>query len=257
MKQRGFTLLEIILVLALIGGIASVILPNLNVTIDSQMSTSIRNFSSAIRSAYDNAVFSGRVQRMVIDIRKGAFWVEQAPPGFNGRPPLFDNDKNTLQESSKKRLLESLEEKAKNGDHRASPYSSEDNPIFYTLRSIPVVQKKILIPAKWIEVSDGVISKKSLLGSVVVAKFISGLSTTSLEYASVAQSTDSKETKYGYIYFLPNGTATPTSIQLGIKNSDNMISEDGLKYTLNLNTLTGVTNLLEGFQDANFKLPKK
>ena len=171
LKQNGFSLLEIILVLALIGGIASVILPNLRVTIDSQMSVSIKNLSSQIHGAYDNAIFSGRMQRMIINIKTGEFWVEEAPMDYNGRPPLIDEAKNTLMESNKKTFLDMLDEKQKNDSNRQSPYSSDDNPIYYSIRSIPVVQRKVLLPVKWNEVSDSVISKQSLSGNVVFAKF--------------------------------------------------------------------------------------
>ena len=221
------------------------------------MSVSIKNLSSQIHGAFDNAIFSGRIQRMIINIKTGEFWVEEAPMDYNGRPPLVDEAKNTLMESNKKNYLDMLDEKQKNDSNRQSPYSSDDNPIYYSIRSIPVVQKKVLLPVKWNEVSDSIISKQSLSGNVVFAKFMSGLSTSVYEYSVVAQSSNPKDTKYGYIYFLPDGTATPTSIQLGSKNSVNAVSENGPQYTLNLNTLTGQLNLLEGFQDANFKLPKK
>ena len=42
-------------------------------------------------------------------------------------------------------------------------------------------------------------------------------------------------------------------LSVGIQSFD----DEGLKYTINLNTLTGESHLLEGFQDANFTLPKK
>lgn len=221
------------------------------------MSVSIRNLSSQIRSAYDNAVFSGHMQRMVINIKTGEFWVEQAPQNFNGRPPLSLDENDPLQVSNKQNYLEMLDEKFQNLSHRQSPYSSEDNPIYYSIRSIPVVQKNILQPIKWLEVNDGIISRQFLPGRVIFAKFMSGLSSQVYEYTSIVSSSNSQQNKFAYIYFLPDGTTTPTSIQLAIKNKNNMISENDAKYTLNLNTLTGQSYLLEGFQDANFKLPNK
>jgi prepilin-type N-terminal cleavage/methylation domain-containing protein len=258
-NSNGFTLLEIILVLALISAIASVILPNLRVTIDSQMSVSITNLSSQIRSAYDNAIFTGRMQRMVFDVRHGEFWTEQAPPNFRGRPPLVENDKtkDQLKESNKKAFLDMLNEKEQNGANRQSPYSSDENPVFYTSRSIPVVQKSILEHKEWSEVSDSLIKKTSLSGKIVFAKFSSSLNPTPIEFSYFASLTDKNETKYAYIYFLPDGTTTSTSIQLGVSVDNIKITENDLKFTLNLNTLTGQINLLEGFQDANFKLSTK
>ena len=259
-RERGFTLLEIIIVLGLMGGIASAILPNLRLTVDSQMSTAIRSISSQVRGAYDNALFTGRIQRLVFNLPKGEFWTEEAPSDFDGRPPLFQSDSTraSLKESNRKAYIEQLKEKEKNQAKRPSILSTDNNPIYYTIRSIPIAQKSVLRDISWSEVKDPTISKQTFPSGVVISKFLSGLNSSPIEYSSYSSNTDpAKEGPFAYIYFLPDGSTTPTSIQLGTKDKNNQISEYDLKFTLNLNTLTGQVQLLEGFQDANFKLPKK
>lgn len=88
---------------------------------------------------------------------------------------------------------------------------------------------------------------------------LTSLSAKKYDYVEIFSNSDKTKKEYAYIYFLPNGTATSTSIKLAMQNKNNpsAISEEGPKYTLNLNSLTGECNLLEGFQDANFSLPKK
>ena len=257
-QEHGFTLLEIILVLAIVGLMATVVLPNLNVSIDSKASVSITNITSQITATYDDAVFTGRQHRMVFDIKEGTFWTEEAPPDYQGRAPLFiDSQEDQVLQDKKNDFIANLADKMQNNPKRPSLYSKEDKPTYYSLRSIPQVQSHVLTPVKWEIVNDATVSKKSLAGGVVFAKFSSALFLKPLDYHAMINSREENEKFYGYIYFFPDGTCTPSSIQIALKNKNNEISNSDLKYTLNLNTLTGQVHLLEGFQDANFKISTK
>jgi len=258
-QERGFTLLEIILVFAIISVIATVILPNLRTSVDSQMRTSIDNFSAQIKAVYDDAVFTGRIHRLVVDVKTGTFWAEQAPIDFSGRPTAIDaaNTNDFMKQEALKTLLTNWESEEKNLANRLSSLSTEHNSIYYTIRSIPLVQKDVLHPIPWKEVTDGLIYRQQLPEDIMIARFLSVLSTDVLEYSSAIQSKDKNKQYFGYIYFLPDGTATGTSIRLATKDNHGAQTENAAKYTLNLNTLTGQTHLLEGFQNADFTLPKK
>jgi prepilin-type N-terminal cleavage/methylation domain-containing protein len=261
-KEQGFTLIEIILVLALIGAVAGVIIPNLTLSIDSQMSSSLRSLTGQIRSAYDDAIFTGRLHRMVFDMKTGEYWVEQAPLGFEGRPPLIESGTETdalLKRDKRNDLIKLLDAKAKNGSDRQMLTSTSTNTKYYSLRSIPVVQRKILRPIDWIEIDDSVIYRQKLPDRIIFAHISSMISYKTFNYVDIFSSNEKGFKAFSYIYFLPNGTATPTSIKLAMRQDSNKgaIDDEGLKYTINLNTLTGESRLLEGFQDANFTLPKK
>lgn len=236
--------------------------PNLVLSIDSQMSTALRNLTGQIRAAYDDAIFSGRLHRMVLNMKTGEYWTEQAPLGFEGRPPLIDNESEAdslLKKDRRKSLIEDLNQKAKNNSDRQMQSSTATNKKFYSIRSIPVVQRKVLQPIEWREINDAVTYKQKLPGRIIFAKFSSGISYKQIEYEVIFNDNDKSKKEFAYIYFLPNGTTTPTSIQLGAKQNRNesAIDTEGPKYTINLNTLTGESHLLESFQDANFTLPKK
>lgn len=261
-KQQGFTLIEIILVIAIIGAVAGVVIPNLTLSVDSQISSGLRNLTGQIRAAYDDAIFSGRIHRMIFDIKTGEYWVEQAPLGFEGRPPLMDSDSESeslLKKDKRNDLIKSLDEKYKNLSDRQMPTNTTSNMKYYSIRSIPVVQRKILRPIEWREINDAVTYRQKLPGNVIFAQVLSAASSKKYEYVAIANNNDKTKKEYAYIYFLPNGTATATSIKLATKGNsiDASIAEDGPKFTVNLNSLTGESNLLEGFQDANFSLPKK
>lgn len=235
-----------------------VIIPNLTFTIDSQVSSAIRNFTGQIRSAYDNAIFSGRIQRMVIDIKDDSYWVEQAPLGFEGRPPHIDLESEAdllVKKEKRNEIIKYLNEKAKNGSDRQMLTSGKN----YSPRSIPVVQRKVLNSIEWREVNDSVTYKQKLPNNIVFAQIISGISNKTYNYKDISLISNKNTKTFVYIYFLPNGTTSPTSIQIASSNNKEkgIIDEEGPKYTLNLNTFTGECYLLEGFQNANFALPKK
>ncbi len=258
-KQTGFTLLEIIIVLAIIGAIAGVIIPNLHMTFDSQMSSSLKTLTATIHESYNDALFSKRMHRMVLNIKTGEYWVEEAPVDFKGRPPLIQGESlnTSIKEDAIKSFLDTMNEKAKNQSKREIQTSSNSNPTYYSLRSIPEVQRDVLIPIKWIEVNTSTITKNKLNGDVIFAKFVSGISSKVVEYNDVKNKPDGDENNFCTIYFLIDGVTTPASIQLAIKNKDDEIDDTASKYTVYLNSLTGQSSLLEGFQDANFTIPKK
>ncbi len=226
------------------------------------MSSSLRSLTGQIRAAYDDAIFSGRLHRMIFDIKTGEYWVEQAPLGFEGRPPLMDSDSESeslLNKDKRNDLIKLFAEQYRNNSDRQMPTSTVSNMKYYSIRSIPVVQRKILKPIEWREINDAVTYRQKLQGNVVFAQILSAVSSKKFDFVAIANNNDKSKKEYAYIYFLPNGTATATSIKLATrsKNIETSINEEGPKFTINLNSLTGESNLLEGFQDANFTLPKK
>jgi prepilin-type N-terminal cleavage/methylation domain-containing protein len=255
--ESGFSLLEIILVLAIIGAIASAILPGLSVTIDSKASISITNLSSQIRATYDNAVFTGRMNRIVVDLREGEFWTELAPPGYRGRAPAFEEDDSDQLAEKKKAFLNYLSDKMKSEPQRPMATMGKNmTQRYYSNRSLLEIQKKVLSPPFWSESKDDSLSRHALASGVVFYQFASVLSRQPLKFAEVISNSEKDPKRFGYIYFLPDGTLTPTSIQIAMVNKEQRILDNDLKYTLNLNTLTGQVYLLEGFQEANFKNAK-
>lgn len=221
---------------------------------ESQMSASIRNISSNIRLAYDNAVMLGRTQRLLFTLETGEAQLEQAPVDFQGRPQSPGNSSDSLFVANKQVLLQYLDEKYKNQSKRLSPYSEPDNPLEYSIRSLPVLKRETLRDKPWRPAAEDSFLKKPLAGQVVFAKFISGADGRSYDYVAGSSQTPDADKTTATVYFFPDGTATAVSLQLAFKNQAGTIADNDAKYTLNLNTLTGQLAVLEGFQDGNFKL---
>ena len=260
--SSGFTLIEIIIVLAIIGAIAGVILPNLRLTLESQITASIKDLTEQIRNTYDDTVLTGRVHRMVFDVKTGEFWTEIAPTNFSGRAPavLSSMEENIFFNDNLKKLVKDLEEENKTQYQRPVPQSAQNsasnagsNLKHFSLRSLVAAQKEVLYPTEWSQVSDALVMKKKLSSKVAFAKISSEISKKALEYQG---KTLDKEPKQTFAYFLPDGSVSALSLQIGVLDENGLVSSIGARYTVNVNPLTGQSQLLEGFQDANFTLPQ-
>jgi len=75
------TLLEIMMVVALLGLIAASIAPKLKGVMRVSVQSSTRRFAALVRFSYDQAVLTGRVHRIVLNLDEQAWSVEATQPG--------------------------------------------------------------------------------------------------------------------------------------------------------------------------------
>ena len=239
-SQRGFTLLEILLVLGIIGAVSAAVLPNIGLTASSQMRVTLRDLTQTMRATFDAAVISGRLHRLVFEPKTGTYWAEAAPVGFVGRPPVAQNaDEGTFGNETRTRLIEALNHLT------AEPRRMRDQEDrYYSFRSVLVMRRKVLEPVKWTEIDDSLLSKRKVAGSVALYS----LKTPSMAEKLTLQKAADKET--GVIYFFPSGSAEGARIQLVTRKDDGEPSEtEGPRYTIKLDPLTGQSELLEGLPD--------
>jgi len=76
MNRAAFTLLETLLVIALIGLITTTVIPNIQSVFRVSVQASVRRFSSLIRYTYDQAILTGKVHRIVLDLKQQKWSLE-------------------------------------------------------------------------------------------------------------------------------------------------------------------------------------
>lgn len=81
--ERGFTIIEILVVVALMALVFAAALPGITGTMRVSIESSSRDLATTIRATFDEASLKGRVYRVVFDIDKGQYWVEQGPVQFS------------------------------------------------------------------------------------------------------------------------------------------------------------------------------
>lgn len=79
--QSGFSLLELLVVLAILGLIFAVAIPSMSRFFGVSIQTTTREVATTIRNAFNGAVVTGKVYRLVYDIDKSKYWVEEGPAG--------------------------------------------------------------------------------------------------------------------------------------------------------------------------------
>ena len=246
--ETGFTLIEVLLVMGVIAAISAAVLPNLGLTPNSQMSIALRDVTNNMRATYDSAVLTGRVHRMVLSLKKGEYWAEAAPLGYEGRPPLAIPDTSSASSSfnadARARLVEELTKVT--AEPRRPNNAKVGEEKYYNARSILVVQKKALEPVKWSEIDDAVLFKRLLPGDVVFAGIVTDTMKEKITYPG------SSEAEFAYIYFFPQGEVQQSAIQIALKKTETEINEEGPRFTLLGDPLSGHTEIREGLQEPEF-----
>ena len=79
LAQAGFTLVELLVVIALIALIGTFDLPSVTNFFKLSMNSAVREMSSIVKETYNTTAMSGKVHRMAFDFKKGEFWTEAGP----------------------------------------------------------------------------------------------------------------------------------------------------------------------------------
>jgi prepilin-type N-terminal cleavage/methylation domain-containing protein len=75
-RQSGFTLLELLVVLALLGLVMAMVVRGGRSLANSDLRSSATKMSGAIRYLFDRASTTGKIHRLVIDFDEGRYWAE-------------------------------------------------------------------------------------------------------------------------------------------------------------------------------------
>jgi len=106
--HSGFTLIEILVVLAIVGILAGLSIRGLRSLARSDLRASVTHMAGAIRYLFDRASTTGQYHRLVIDIESGRYWAEVSDDMF-----YLPRDPETESSAKKLAALESeLDEKA-------------------------------------------------------------------------------------------------------------------------------------------------
>jgi general secretion pathway protein H len=80
--EAGFTLVEIMVVLVIVGLIAGMSIRGLRALTKSDLRASVSHLSGAMRYLFNRAATTGKYHRLVIDVEKGRYWAEVSDDQF-------------------------------------------------------------------------------------------------------------------------------------------------------------------------------
>lgn len=110
----GFTLTEILVVLALIVLASAVAIPTISSYFRASLDSVSRTLASTIRDGYNSTIVTGNIHRLVYDIDKGQYWVESGGPGV-----LLDSANSQERKAQQKKWARS------DAPEEASPFKLE------------------------------------------------------------------------------------------------------------------------------------
>ncbi len=76
MKHSGFTLVEILLVVFLLGSLLLVTIPGFNNVTNMHIKSAARNLSGIIKHLYNDAIFKKNIYKLRFDLDSNQYWVE-------------------------------------------------------------------------------------------------------------------------------------------------------------------------------------
>lgn len=104
-RQRGFTLLEIVVSLAIVGLVLGVVISRMDTMMDLDMKSSSQKLASTIRYLYNKAATEGLYIKLVLDIEQNAYWVEATTDPFviSTGEGLTDRQRKAEEEKAKEK----------------------------------------------------------------------------------------------------------------------------------------------------------
>lgn len=129
-SSQGFTLLELIVVIAILGFIAVIALPKASNILRMSLSSTTREISSAIKQTYNAAMMTKRAYRLVFDIDHREYWVEMGPATW------VLETKESLERAERKKKWMSSDALKKSNAEAASAWQP----------ATQVIRKKVSLP---------------------------------------------------------------------------------------------------------------
>jgi len=111
--RSGFTLIEILVVVALLGLIFTFALPRLNSHFRLSLETATREIASTIKDAFNSTMVTRKVHRLAIDFGEKKYWVEKQDSAQSGEVLL--HTESSLEKKREQDRWKSEDEKKAGG----------------------------------------------------------------------------------------------------------------------------------------------
>lgn len=245
--QRGFTLLEVIIVISLMAFVYVVAIPQFNLRTGSEAATILGRFASDVRNAYDLAVISNKTYRMVIKLQSGEYWLEEVESGrqiYMG-DHLLDRDPTEDEEKDKQELFEQNFQEFVDLSGETYRDPNEEGEI---KPESPVVNAKDkLRPPKWSRVDSPEWRGRSFGDNLLI------MDVQAEHHQSKIAIQDTDEKSRAFIYFFPAGYAERAVLHIGYRKGDLEVDDTQPPYTIIIDSYTGTANVTSGYEEKDIR----
>ncbi len=155
-KSLGMTLIEVIIVVALLASVMAIAMPQMFQTTEAEVQSKLNRLSSDFRSAYDVAVLTGRTHRLCFQPLTGDYWLDEGPLGslFKLGDAKMERDM-TKEEEDKQReeLIEQFD--TEYAELAGETFKDPEEPEKEIKPTSPVLKaKEKLLPPRWQQVTS-------------------------------------------------------------------------------------------------------
>lgn len=244
MRQSGFSLIEVLIVVALIAFVYGVALPQLNVRSGAEIANKVNQLAGDVRSAYDMSVLSGKTHRLVFMLASGEYWLEEADQEqvYLGddklnRDPTDQEEKDYVADFNAK-FQEYTELAGRivvdpDGDREVAP----ESPLL-------AARDRLRRPV-WGRIENMEWSERTLGPHL-------GIRMLQAEHHGQKQDlTEQGQEARAMIYFFPSGYVERAIIQIGYKKDDFVIDEAQEGYTLITDPYEGTARIQDGWTEID------
>jgi general secretion pathway protein H len=229
-RQQGFTLIEIVVVLAILGLVMGLGARGFRALAKSDLRSSSAHLSGAIRYLFDRASTTGKVHRLVIDLADGKYWAEvsddrfYAPHEAETERELRAREAKEAEQDEEKRRKQ--EERTRWDDSAGSSSSSSSSDTTSTWGP-----NSSYDPSK-LEVGDFQPKRARFAAFKEVALKPVSLKNAKIKSVFTPRVTDPITSGRAYLYFFPLGQTEPAIITLSDPKDESF-------YSLVVHPITG------------------
>jgi prepilin-type N-terminal cleavage/methylation domain-containing protein len=244
--ERGFTLIEIVIVISLVAFVYSIAMPNLGLTSDSEIATTLGRVNSDFRAAYDLAVLSGKNYRFVFHLRSGDYWLESTDsPDVKLGSEKKESDPTEDEEKAKEQEFNSRFEEYERllGDAVSLPDSDKK-----IAPSSPVLRaRERLRGPQWSKVEALEWSKRSLGNGLIIKDM-----QAEHHIRKISVEEDGPDAR-AFIYVFPTGYIEKAFLHIYYAKGEGMIDDQKEPYTIRTNSWEGTSEIENGYTEVSLE----
>jgi prepilin-type N-terminal cleavage/methylation domain-containing protein len=242
--ESGFSLIEVIIVVALIAFVYTVAIPQFSMRSGAETANKLNQLASDVRSAFDQSVLTRKTYRLVFELASGNYWLEEASTEhvFLGSDKadrdLTENEEKDAQLAFDAKLQEYTDLA---GQAVTDPESDKEIPAVS-----PVLQaKNLLKKPKWTRVENMEWSMRSLAPVLIIQDMQSEHHAGKQSFQELGQEARAM------IYFFPNGYVQKAVLHIAYRKGDTDIDDTQEPYTVITSPNEGTADIVAGYVEVN------
>ena len=245
-NRQGFTLLETILIVGLLAGVYAYAVPQFGLFSGLERSSTLNRIAVDIRSAYDTAVLTGKVHRLVFNLSKGEYWLEVADRN-NVYLGVAGQGRDLSKEEEEEQRLEFEESFSAYEDMLANPVRDPESDKEIALITPLVAAKKRLVAPKWSVIKNLEWQKRTVGPQLAL---IAMQAEHHEQKQSVEDNDFDGDELQAYLYFFPEGYVERAVIHLVPIDGDT-IDRNATPYTVRTKPHEGIATVVAGREELD------